>query len=461
VAAAHDSAREQLLRSVASTLLWEPQYYESDDQIAARIVQLVHEVKDHDVADVAITARTRLKLRQVPLLVTAALAWKYRHGHPPARLVEDTIAEVVRRPDQAAEFLGMYWTLNGRDFKAGGKPSPKKLSAQVKKGLARAFARWSEYNLAKWDEGDKTIKTRDVLFLSHAKPQNTAQAELWKRLANDTLETPDTWEVALSRGDDKRATWERLIRERKLGYIALLMNLRNALHVGVDEALLREAILHGARGSQALPFRFISAARAAPSLERTLGEALELAAQDYRKLPGRTGLVIDVSGSMRGSLGHRTKLNRIDAAGALAVTARALCESVAIYATAGNDSTRVHKTRQLPDRAGLGLIDALQIAGGELGGGGIFLTQAMQYIGEHETRPFDRVLVFTDEQDCDTDQAKAPKFARKLGQRNYIMNVASNERGIATDGGWERISGFSDGVLSWISFEETGEVLAG
>src|SRR5919202_4877006 len=85
VAAAHDSPREQLLRSVGSTLLWEPQYYESDDQIAARIVQLVHEVKDHDVADVAITARTRLKLRQAPLLVTAALAWKDRHGHPPAR----------------------------------------------------------------------------------------------------------------------------------------------------------------------------------------------------------------------------------------------------------------------------------------------------------------------------------------------------------------------------------------
>jgi hypothetical protein len=48
VAAAHDSAREQLLRSAASTLLWEPQYHESGDQIAARIVQLVHQVKDHE-----------------------------------------------------------------------------------------------------------------------------------------------------------------------------------------------------------------------------------------------------------------------------------------------------------------------------------------------------------------------------------------------------------------------------
>jgi hypothetical protein len=103
------------------------------------------------------------------------------------------------------------------------------------------------------------------------------------------------------------------------------------LQAGVDETLLREAILRGARGSQALPFRFISAARAAPSLERTLGDALDLAAQDYEKLPGRTCLVIDVSGSMRGSLGHRTKLNRIDAAGALAVTTASASVSSTCY----------------------------------------------------------------------------------------------------------------------------------
>jgi hypothetical protein len=192
---------------VASTLLWEPQYYESGDKIAARIVELVQEVNDDAVAEIAVTARTRLKLRQVPLWVTAALAWKHRQGHPPVRLVEDTIAEVVRRPDQAAEFLGMYWALNGRDFKAGAKPSPKKLSAQVKKGLARVFSRWSEYPLAKWDEDDKTIKTRDALFLSHAKPRDAARAELWKRLATGTLATPDTWEVARSTRTASRPAW--------------------------------------------------------------------------------------------------------------------------------------------------------------------------------------------------------------------------------------------------------------
>ncbi len=75
------------------------------------------------------------------------------------------------------------------------------------------------------------VRLRDVLFLSHAKPNDAEQAELWKRLIDGQLATPDTWEVALSAaGGDaagKRETWERLLAERKLGALALLRNLRN------------------------------------------------------------------------------------------------------------------------------------------------------------------------------------------------------------------------------------------
>jgi hypothetical protein len=78
------------------------------------------------------------------------------------------------------------------------------------------------------------VKLRDVLLLSHAKPSNAEQAALWKRLVENTLESPDTWEVALSAGKDKRETWERLLREEKLGGVAVLRNLRLMLASGVD-----------------------------------------------------------------------------------------------------------------------------------------------------------------------------------------------------------------------------------
>ncbi len=57
----------------------------------------------------------------------------------------------------------------------------------------------------------KEVKLRDVLFLSHAKPKDAAQAAVWKKLVENTLGPPDTWEVVLSAGKDKRGNFKRLI----------------------------------------------------------------------------------------------------------------------------------------------------------------------------------------------------------------------------------------------------------
>ncbi|MFO7863430.1 MAG: TROVE domain-containing protein, partial [Salinivirgaceae bacterium] len=104
----------------------------------------------------------------------------------------------------------MYW-------KDGRQP----LSAQVKKGLAAAFQKFNAYQLAKYNR-DGEVKLRDVLFLCHANPTSQEQELVWKKLIDGTLESPDTWEVNLSSGADKKETWERLLREEKLGALALL-----------------------------------------------------------------------------------------------------------------------------------------------------------------------------------------------------------------------------------------------
>ena len=66
-----------------------------------------------------------------------------------------------------------------------------------------------------------------MLFLVHAKPKDDSQAALWKRLVDGELATPDTSEVELSAGKDKKETFERLLLEGKLGGLAVLRNLRN------------------------------------------------------------------------------------------------------------------------------------------------------------------------------------------------------------------------------------------
>src|SRR6202050_2527650 len=247
----------QLRRSVLACLLWESQFYEDGVEIAGRIAELVPKVDADKVSALAVEAREQMKLRHAPLLLGCEMAGHATHR----RLVAEMLERVIQRADELAEFVAIYW-------KDGRVP----LSAQVKKGLAAAFPKFDEYQLGKYDRGGH-IKLRDVLFLSHAKPRDAAQASVWRKLVWGRLATPDTWEVALSSGVEKREAWERLLREQKLGALALLRNLRNMREAGADESLVLAA-LGAMNTSRVLPFRFLAAARYAPQWEEALEQAM-------------------------------------------------------------------------------------------------------------------------------------------------------------------------------------------
>src|SRR5580700_3061823 len=299
----------QLRRSVLACFLWEDQFYEDGVEIAGRIQSLVSKVRAEEVATLALEARSKMKLRHVPLLLVREMARLKTHRE----FVSRTLSQVIQRADELAEFVAIYW----KDGKAP-------LSAQAKKGLAVAFRKFDEYQLAKYDRSGP-IRLRDVLFLCHAKPRDAEQAGLWKRLIEGELQTPDTWEVALSSGADKRDAWERLIRERKLGALALLRNLRNMKQSGVDESLVLGGI-NAIDTARVLPFRFLSAARHAPQWEESLERAMLSSLTEQKKLSGRTVLLVDVSGSMTGALSRRSEMLRTDAAYGLAILLREVSE---------------------------------------------------------------------------------------------------------------------------------------
>jgi hypothetical protein len=352
--------------------------------------------------------------------------------------VAEALAKVIQRPDELGEFLSMYW-------KEGRCP----IAAQVKKGLAKALQRFDEYQLAKWDGGD--VKLRDVLFLCHAKPKNDEQEIVWSRLVNGQLKTPDTWEVAISEagpsGTAKREQWERLLSENRLGAMALLRNLRNMASANVPERLIRDA-LATCKVDRVLPFRFISAAKHAPQFEDAIEGAFLRCLESQPKLPGKTILIVDVSGSMYGSrISSKSEMTRAEAACALAALVREVCEYPAIYATAGNDSTRIHQTQRVPARRGFALADAVMKMSSPLGGGGIFLKQVMDYCKEKEGTA-DRIIVITDEQDCGGAE-DSPLKADAFGRKNYLVNVASARYGIGYDK-WTHIDGWSEAVLNFI-----------
>lgn len=424
----------RLRRSVLSCLLWENEFYEDGEAIAARITSLAAKVPPETLAALAIEARSQMNLRHVPLLLLTVLA---KTGAGREKLVADTVEAVIQRADELSELVAIYW----RD---GKKPLP----AQFKKGLARAFGKFDAYQLSKYDRPGP-IRLRDILFLVHPKPKAAEQAEAWKKLAAKELDSPDTWEVALSGGADKRETFERLLKEGKLGYLALLRNLRNMADAKVDEKLVRKAILDRKGAKRVLPFRFVAAARAAPGFEAAIDEAMLATLREAPKLAGTTLVVIDVSGSMYGGrISRHSDMNRALVACALGAIAREICETPLIYATAGSDAKRVHQTKMVPSRRGMALVDAIYGMCAPLGGGGIFLNQVMRHL-EAKHPQVDRVIVITDEQDCGVGSKDSPSMAPAFGRYNYVINVASYRNGVGY-GQWVHLDGFSEKVLAWI-----------
>ena len=127
---------------------------------------------------------------------------------------------------------------------------------------------------------------------------------MWRELVEDRLTPPDTWEVALSAGGDKRAAWERLLRERKLGALALLRNLRSLQQAGAEEGLVRAALAE-MKTDRVLPFRFLAAARHAPQWEAELEKAMFSSVAAQPNLAGKTLFLVDVSGSMVAPISRR------------------------------------------------------------------------------------------------------------------------------------------------------------
>lgn len=410
--AAQTNAEQQLRRSLMSCLLWEKTFYEEGIDIAMRIASLVPIVKPEKVAAMAIEAREKMKLRHAPLWVVREMA---RHPEHKA-LVSSTLERVIQRPDELTEFVSLYW-MNKR----------QPLSAQVKKGLASAFQKFNAYQLAKYNR-DETVKLRDVLFMCHAKPNDKEQEETWKQLVEGKLPIPDTWEVALSTGKDKKETWERLIKEKSLGALALLRNLRNMKEAKVDEQIIFSA-LEEMKVDRVLPYRFIAASKFTPQWESQLEAAMMKCLGDREKIPGVTVLLIDVSGSMDSSISNKSDLQRYDAACGLAILARELCESGSIF-------TFSNQLVQIPNRHGFALRDAIVNSQGH---GGTELGMAVNKI--NSSLEYDRLIVITDEQSCDS--VPNPK------SKGYIINVASYKNGVGY-GAWTHVDGWSEAVLDYI-----------
>ncbi len=416
---------QQLARSVLSCLLWEDTFYESGQTIADRISTLAREVRPSYLSKLAIKARKQYKLRHAPLLLLDALC----ETGPGTSLVQDTVYETIDRADEISEMLAIYW----RDGK-------RPISNQLKKGLARAFTKFDAHQLAKYNRQTK-VTLRDVMFMVHPKPLGPLGRELkrvFDEIAAKETRVTGTWEAELSAGShkktkrDKREVWERKLESGKLGYMALLRNLRNMTEAGVDRELVSAAIVARRGAHKVLPFRFVAALNAAPQYKDELDLAFAKQISEIEADDERTVVLVDVSYSMFGErLSAKSDMDRIDAAATLALMVPGKRRIFAF----SNNVKEVRNARGLKD------LNKIKHA---VNNGGTYIGGAIEHINQNV--PHDRLIVITDEQSH--DEIGDPR------KRGYMINVASYKNGVGY-GRWVHIDGFSEQVLRFIAAYET------
>lgn len=434
--AAKQSNIALLRRLTLANLLWEDVAYCDGKKIAEEIERLIPLCSAEDVYTVALAARTLQKLRHTPLFLASEMC-KY----PEHRLfVRDLLPKIITRADMLTDFLSIYW-------KGGKKP----LANQAKKGLAAAFHNFNAYKFAKYDR-DAAIKLRDVMFLVHPRPWDEKEVELFKMIASRTLPVPETWETMLSAGKDKKETWTKLINENKIGGLAFLRNLRNMREAGVDRKVIKYGF-ETLKSSMLMPMNFLQAARMNPEFKREIEDAMLVSYARLPKLPGRTLFILDASGSMESRLSRKSAITRYDAACAMAILAANQCEDFELVVTAGNDSSRIHSTEHIryPSK-GFDLLEQINAAKRKVGYGGIFTRQCLEWCRENVSGEFDRIVVFSDSQDCDYPNKRVPK---PFGKHNYICDVSSELHGVNYRGAWDaEVSGFSEHFLTFIAAYE-------
>lgn len=357
-----------LYKAVVTTSL-SPKFYESEDDRIGRIRELIKRVDPLFVARLAVYAREQMYLRSVPVMLAVELA----KVHSGDSLVKKTVGRVIQRADEITELLAYYQM--GRT----GTKKLNQLSKQVQHGLGIAFNKFSAYQFAKYNR-DSAISLKDALFIVHPIAKDDAQQSIFDMIATDTLPVPETWEVRMTQagkdGTEKKAVWESLIAEDKLGYMAMLRNLRNILEAEVSTAALEKVCAKIANGeevrkSKQFPFRFLAAfqeLQSVPSMRtgtvlNALEGAIDASIENIEGFGPSSSVFIacDVSGSMdNDTISDRSSIRIKQVGLVLAMLLQKKCKAVmtgafaSTFAMLNLPSTAILANAQAFDRLNLG-----------------------------------------------------------------------------------------------------------
>lgn len=451
------SLKEQLTLSVLTSFFGERKAYGDNSN---DLVQTAQRVLDRDaefVANLAVFAREQLYLRSVSHVLSAMVA-----NHPKGKeFARKTVSSVCKRPDDMTEIMAYY-------LGKYGKPIPNSL----KKGLADAFDRFDEYQLAKYNRKQE-VSLKDVFRLVSPKAKKGSDKyELYSRLLNDQLQTPFTWETELSAKGNTKETWEGLIESKRLPYMATLRNLRNIHNSGASNA--SDAYNYIANplaveNSKQLPFRFYAAYREmrdqffSNEALAAVTQALEHSKNNAITLPGDTAILADASGSMMQSLSSRSTLSYKNVAMLMAAMANSITEGSSSVGVFGQDYQYVTIPNDVKILNAMQELDRVRV------GHATHLNKPLEHLLRNKVK-VDRIIVFSDMQ-AYTDrgwgwgassgaiaQEIIKRYRKEVNPDVWVHSIDLAGHGTAQFQGDKinLIGGWSEKILDYIMLAEKG-----
>lgn len=323
--------KSELVAILAAGL--DTKFYEKMGDREQRLITVLGEVAKKDklfAAKALIYARTVMGQRTVTHFGAAELA-KYLGGDKigsrfySKRARKENKGGIIFRLDDMLEIASCYFALN----------PGKSLSNAIKKGFKIAFESADEYELAKYQAKTRDLSLVDLVNLVHPKP-SAKMKPVFEKLMKGELKQFNTVEdkntkagqevAALVKSGEitaveakevlreaKEDNYAELISTRKIGYLALLRNLRNIIKTGAnpelvnaacelltDPKMVKQSLVFPHQIDLALEIMLDEFGTKATPFLKALNTAYELAIPNLTELftSGRTAVVIDTSGSM-------------------------------------------------------------------------------------------------------------------------------------------------------------------
>lgn len=439
--------KAKLVTQILTSFFDEKKFYGSNTEDVKQTIQRVIQKDPEFVSNLAVFARREFNMRSVSHVLTAYLAHEEK-GKP---YVRRTVKGVSLRGDDVTEIMSFY-------LATFGKPIPNAL----KRGINDVLSSFDEYTLAKYKGEGKAVKMRDLIILCHPKPKDKTQEALWKRCLEGTLEIPETWETQLSANGNNAKTWEKLIDSGKVGYMALLRNLRNILAANpknVNKVLEKIADPVAVRKSKQLPFRFLSAYKSVGNIGGSkvfdaLETAVDASVENLPKIPGTTVIAIDTSGSMSYAVSAKSDIRCCDISMMLGVIANRICENAIVYTFDTSLKKKAFSTRN-------GII--YTVMNEAHAGGGTRMKLPFEQMIRDRVKA-DRIIVISDNE-CNGGfwskpvQSLADEYRRTTGNDIWVHAIDLQGYGTQQFHGAKTniIAGWSEKVFDFIQLAEKGE----